>query len=487
MCAGFNSSLYGSFLVRREALIEAAGQVKAPEMPASKEWRPKQPQLMRLDSYEGNFPKEVWPTWPEYKPTSWTPASWISGQGLKTEAEEVNYPLWGSLCWAVNQLEMGAYTGVVGAGRLPSAGANAKSAIENGHLVSDSLAEWIRLQLIAGPYDPEEIPWLEIKISPMGLQVKTSGHGRILVDMSFPWKKSGEKVNVQGSVPISPNDGISLEDFPTAMDGTPRVLRLLTRSGPGCFMTKADWSDAYKVVEWIDVIMSIVCLQHIHVREADLHLQIVSWGGKLFVDRSLTFGSKSSPGIYDSISNIVRDIANLRAGNERREGFKCLDDTGVIGTYEECKSFYSENREVCSRIGVRLAPDDDPEKAFDAATSGVILGLSYDTRKWLWTFSPSKITRLEIQLHTILDNDEVEASLLKSVAGKLNHYHRVISPRGRWERGYLVYKAADSEGSPGSLVDVRDGNTKRQVLFWLRNLQLSREGLPIPDPFPSFR
>ena len=176
----------------------------------------------------------------------------------------------------------------------------------------------------------------------------------------------------------------------------------------------------------------------------------------------------------------------MRAGNARTAGFKCLDDTGVIGTYEECKAFYRENRGVCTRVGVKLAPDEDPEKAFDAATMGVILGLCYDTRKWTWTFSPSKIKKLEIQLHEILAKDEVEASLLKSVAGKLNHYHRVISPRGKFERGYMVYKAADSDNKEG-MVDVREGNLKRQVLFWLRNLQLSKEGLPIPDPFPSFR
>mgnify|MGYP007045151929 CR=1 FL=1 len=82
------------------------------------------------------------------------------------------------------------------------------------------------------------------------------------------------------------------------------------------------------------------------------------------MDRALTFGSKSSPGIYDGISNIVRDIANMRAGNARTAGFKCLDDTGVIGTYEECKAFYRENRGVCSRVGVKLAPDEDLEKAF---------------------------------------------------------------------------------------------------------------------------
>ena len=133
----------------------------------------------------------------------------------------------------------GAETGVKGAARLPSAGPNAKSAIENGHLLSDSLAEWVRLQLMAGPFDLDEIPWPEVKISPLGLQIKPSGAGRILVDMSFPWKKRGEKVNIQGTIPISPNAGIELEDFPAVMDGTPRVLFLLSRWGPGCHMAKA--------------------------------------------------------------------------------------------------------------------------------------------------------------------------------------------------------------------------------------------------------
>ena len=33
-----------------------------------------------------------------------------------------------------------------------SKGKNAKSAIKNGHLLSDSLADWVRLQLITRPY-----------------------------------------------------------------------------------------------------------------------------------------------------------------------------------------------------------------------------------------------------------------------------------------------------------------------------------------------
>ena len=205
------------------------------------------------------------------------------------------------------------------------------------------------------------------------------------------------------------------------------------------------------------------------------------------MDRSLTFGSKSSPGIYDRISGVVRDIANLRAGNARREGFKCLDDTGIIGTYRMCKSFFTENTSLCERIGVRLAPTDDPEKAFDAATSGVILGLSYDSVAWEWTFCESKIRKLELLLHEVLSNDGMELKKAKSLAGKLNHYWPVICRRGRWERGFIVYKASDQHKGLDTMVDVSEPNLKRQALFWLRHLQLSRKGLPIPDPYPVFR
>lgn len=232
-----------------------------------------------------------------------------------------------------------------------------------------------------------------------------------------------------------------------------------------------DWSDAYK---------------HIHVREEDLNLQIISWGGKLFVDRSLTFGSRSSPGIYDKISNIIRDIANIRSRLPRTSGFKCLDDTGHVGSEEVCRRFYAEYKGVCTRVGVRLAPEDDPEKAFQASRSGTILGLEYNTQTWTWTFCSSKIAKIELLIQEALENDTMELGSLKKLSGKLNHYHMVVSPRGRWERGFLVY-IAGKVGRNSELVKTTDSNFRSQLRWWQRNLQLSKTGLPIPDPFPRFR
>ena len=222
------------------------------------------------------------------------------------------------------------------------------------------------------------------------------------------------------------------------------------------------------------------------MREEDLNLQVISWGGKLFIDRSLTFGSKSSPGIYDAISNIIRDIANLRAGLPRTSGFKCLDDTGHVASEAVCRRFYEEYKGVCSRVGVRLAPEDDPEKAFQAARSGVILGIDYDTSKWSWTFCESKIAKIELLIQEALSNNTMELGSLKKLVGKLNHYHVVVSPRGRWERGFLVY-VAGKQGRNSELVKTSGTNFRSQLLWWRRNLQLAKEGLPIPDPFPRFR
>ena len=42
------------------------------------------------------------------------------------------------------------------------------------------------------------------------------------------------------------------------------------RPGPECNLVFQDWADAYK---------------HVHVREEDIPLQVVEWGGMFFVDR----------------------------------------------------------------------------------------------------------------------------------------------------------------------------------------------------------
>ena len=67
------------------------------------------------------------------------------------------------LVWAQQQLERGADLGVKGAGCLPTAGPNAELARTYGHLLSDALARWVQLELVCGPYEKDELPWVSMR------------------------------------------------------------------------------------------------------------------------------------------------------------------------------------------------------------------------------------------------------------------------------------------------------------------------------------
>ena len=63
------------------------------------------------------------------------------------------------------------------------------------------------------------------------------------MDLSWPHLKDPD---VFGHVPISINDGIDSELFPTSMTSINAVLELVNKAGPSGYLVKQDWSDAYK-------------------------------------------------------------------------------------------------------------------------------------------------------------------------------------------------------------------------------------------------
>ena len=73
-------------------------------------------------------------------------------------------------------------------------GKNQPSAYLHGHLLSDALGSWVKQKLMAGPYRLEDLPWKDVKVSPMGIQLKPTGAGRLIVDMSYPHIKPKPKV-----------------------------------------------------------------------------------------------------------------------------------------------------------------------------------------------------------------------------------------------------------------------------------------------------
>ena len=61
-------------------------------------------------------------------------------------------------------------------------------------------------------------------------------------------------------------------------------------------------------------------------------------------------------------------------------------------------------REWAVRLGVELPGLDDPGKAFAPCTKGEILGLYYDTERWVWYMTEDKGRRLLASIWKVLEN-----------------------------------------------------------------------------------
>ena len=143
-------------------------------------------------------------------------------------------------------------------------------------------------------------------------------------------------------------------------------------------MTKVDWADAYK---------------HVRVRAADTALQWFSWMGMFFVELCLVFGTASSPGIYDRLAKVVLGLALALSKFPRDMVCQYLDDvcaaapagSAALGRFREAY------QQVAAQVGVKLAPEDDPDKAFAPTTAGTVLGVRYDTVAWTWEIPADKL------------------------------------------------------------------------------------------------
>ena len=102
--------------------------------------------------------------------------------------------------------------------------------------------------------------------------------------------------------------------------------------------------------------------------------------GRFFVEQALTFGGCNSPTLYNMVARLLIELAALESGMDTRHSVQQLDDncsTASVGSrilWRYLKSY----RGLADELGIRLAPEDDPAKAFPPSPAGEILGIEYD-------------------------------------------------------------------------------------------------------------
>ena len=441
-----------------------------PEPLPVKQYELKCKEIPILEKYSDKLSDEYWSHWPENRPTVSPDASWIDHERLRNRATKAGYNNSVKLNYVCRTLKEGADLGARGSSRLGSIKksdgkpSNYATAYQHGALMADALCTWVKQGLVWGPMKDDQVPWPDPKISPMSVELKPTGAARIIVDLSSPHLSN---CDLDGSQPTSVNSGINIEEFPMEGVTTPDILKALVRLGRGrAYLSKQDWSDAYK---------------HLKVREKDLRLQCVEWCGRLFTELALTFGGRSSPGIYHAVSEVILVVAILEAGLRRAMVKKQLDDVVAISSKDEVEKFYLQYKDLCEHIGVHLAPEEDPSKCFPCSDEGSILGLEYSLRDWTWSLSKKKAMKILADCREIISKGKVTVKVIKSLVGRIEFY-KVLIPGGSWERGFLLKDASSSENLQ-KIVNC-SANTISQTHYWARAIMTSLDHPShIPDPY----
>ena len=424
-------------------------QTNLADLPPPKIFKPKY-NLPVLQDYRSPAPANFWDTFPSnmIQPAK----SSVNPDLLMFLLIETNFPNLALAKTICSDLRNGAKIGCTGSYRNPTFATNAPSAYDNGPQVSDAIADWLKKGFAYGPIPLDQVPAMA-KFSGIMTKPKPNGSVRIILNLSAPL----------GS---SVNEGINPAEFPTTMSSTTAWLRVLRTAGKYAKMCKIDWADAYK---------------HVAVCREDTELQWFSWAGMAFKELCLIFGCASSAGLFDRLAKVVLHIVLAKSNFPKMLTVQHLDDccAAAPANSTDLELFDFTFNKVAQAIGVKLAPRDDPDKSFAPSTSGLVLGIRYDTVSWTWSLGQEKLIRLLHDLQSLISSDSTPLVRIWSIVGKLIHIKPLI-PCGKFNFHHLLKASAMSTNKHE--VIILNSKCKQQLFFWYSMLRICPGNTPIPDP-----
>ena len=193
-------------------------------------------------------------------------------------------------------------------------------------------------------------------------------------------------------------------------------------------------------------------------KSSQWHLFGIKWDSKFYFAVRLTFGCRSSPCIFNMVSEalcwILLNNVRLPAVLHLLDDFLLIDSPG-----DSSGSSLSKLKHLFGQLGVPLSD----EKTIDPATSLEFLGITLDTVGMKASLPLEKLQRIREISQSFTSAEHVSKQQLLSLLGHLNFAMRVI-PQGR----SFISRLLDLASSVPNLHDQisLDEGCRSDLRFW---------------------
>jgi hypothetical protein len=284
---------------------------------------------------------------------------------------------------------------------------NLQSARENPEIVDELLMTEVQKGFVRGPFEKLEFPCY--RVSPLGIATgKYSGKKRLILDLSSP--HDHEEID-------SVNNLIDKEKCSLKYVRIDDAIAKIKELGPKSILCKTDISDAFKLIPVDPKFWPLLC---------------VKWRNLFFYFVRLPFGSRSSPKIFDQLSQAICWIAKNNYGIKNI--FHLLDD---FLTIDPPNSIGERTMALLCTIFKRLNIPISVKKTVGPTFSLEYLGIILDSEKMEARLPTEKRERICNFITEFLKRSTVTKRELLQLLGHFNFAARVVLP-GRAFTSYLI-------------------------------------------------
>ncbi|XP_040285981.1 uncharacterized protein LOC120999169 [Bufo bufo] len=281
-----------------------------------------------------------------------------------------------------------------------------------------------------GPFTSS--PFSSWRTNPIGIAVhKYSNKKRMIIDLSAPHSSFVPSINA-----LIPADEFSLQYV--KIDD---AIQTIISTGSNAWLSKTDITNAFKLLP---------------MHPSLWHLHGVKWRNKYYFSTRLTFGSRSSPKLFDIFAetlcwlllNIIRCHTVIHY----------LDDFLIIEPSTRTPTDILSTSALFATLGVPLSP----AKTIGPTTKLTFLGIELDYGTFRASLPPEKLVRLRGEIDMFLRNNVCTRKELQSLLGSLNFAMRIV-PQGR---SFVSRLLCLLHGVPDACPIALDHHAKADLLMW---------------------